>query len=157
SSLQEIVDKHGPMTPLRAAHYIRQAAFGLQHAFEVGLIHRDIKPGNLLLDRQGLVKILDMGLVRFFRENEKKKAKADKRMVGTTDYLAPEQVVDSDEVDIRADIYGLGATFYFLLTGKTPFEDQAIAHQKLISHLARSPKAIRDYRSDVPGDLEALV
>ena len=83
-----------------------------------------------------------MGLVRFFRENEKKKAKAEKRMVGTTDYLAPEQVVDSDEVDIRADIYGLGATFYFLLTGKTPFEDQSIAHQKLISHLARSPKPI---------------
>src|SRR5262245_24720278 len=111
ASLQEIVDKHGPMTPLRAAHYVRQAANGLQHAFEVGLIHRDIKPGNLLLDRQGVVKILDMGLVRFFRDNEKKKAKPDKRMVGTTDYLAPEQVVDSDDVDIRADIYGLGATF----------------------------------------------
>ncbi|HMC66994.1 MAG TPA: hypothetical protein VKI65_18800, partial [Gemmataceae bacterium] len=90
-----------------------------------------------------------------FRDNEKKKP--DKRMVGTTDYLAPEQVVDSDEVDIRADIYGLGATFYFLLTGKTPFEDQSIAHQKLISHLARSAKPIRDFRSDVPEELEAIV
>jgi serine/threonine protein kinase len=126
TSLQEIVGKHGTMDIFRAAHYVRQAALGLQHAFEIGFVHRDIKPANLLLDRQGTVKILDMGLAHFVPEEQRKVVKdksKERRIVGTDDYLAPEQIVNSDAVDIRADIYGLGATLYFLLTGNAPFQD----------------------------------
>ena len=114
ASLQEIVKKSGPLDVLRACHYIRQAAVGLQHAHEAGLVHRDIKPGNILVDRTGTVKILDMGLARFFHDEEDMLTKKyDENVLGTADYLAPEQALDSHGVDIRADIYSLGATFYF--------------------------------------------
>ncbi len=160
TSLHEIVSKHGPMDILRAAHYIRQAAVGLQHAYELGLVHRDIKPGNLLLNRQGTIKILDLGLACFSRSHPKEAANdkdTDKRMVGTDDFLAPEQIVNSDDVDIRADIYGLGATFYFLLTSKAPFHDVSVDHHKLMGHLLRHPKPVRSLRADVPEALEAVI
>src|SRR5215471_17957199 len=114
TSLQEIIKKHGPMDITRAAHYIRQAAIGLQHAHIEGLVHRDIKPGNILVDRSGIVKVLDMGLARFFHdEDDVLTRKFEENVLGTADYLAPEQALDSHAVDIRADIYSLGATFYF--------------------------------------------
>jgi serine/threonine protein kinase len=159
SSLQEIVKKGGkPLDPIRAAHYIRQAAHGLQHAFQSGnLVHRDIKPGNILVDRQGLVKVLDMGLARFFNDELDQITKQyDENVLGTADYLAPEQALDSHSVDIRADIYGLGATFYFCLTGRTPFNEGTVA-QKLIWHQTRQPKAIREFRKDVPEGLLAII
>jgi serine/threonine protein kinase len=160
SSFHEIVTQHGPMDVVRAAHYIRQAAEGLQHAYEIGMVHRDIKPANILLSRQGVVKILDMGLACFSRNNRPEWANGsndDRRMVGTDDYLAPEQIVNSDDVDIRADIYSLGATFYFLLTGKPPFHEAAHESHKLIWHLTRRPKPIRSLRADVPEGLEAVI
>jgi serine/threonine protein kinase len=160
TSLQEIVGRHGTMDIFRAAHYVRQAALGLQHAFEIGFVHRDIKPANLLLDRQGTVKILDMGLAHFVPEEQRKVVKdksKERRIVGTDDYLAPEQIVNSDAVDIRADIYGLGATLYFLLTGNAPFQDVAVDHQKLIRHLTRNPKPVRELRPEVPEGLAAVV
>src|SRR5205807_7384121 len=116
ASLQDIVVKHGPLDVVRATDYIGQAAWGLQHAHEAGLVHRDIKPGNLLVDRQGTVKVLDLGLARFFHEDDGLSKKYDETVLGTADYLAPEQVING-QVDIRADIYSLGATFYYLLTG----------------------------------------
>jgi serine/threonine protein kinase len=159
ASLQEIVTKHGSLDVLRAAHYIRQAALGLQHAHEVGLVHRDIKPGNLLLSRQGLVKILDLGLARLFRDShlEGQSAGSETRMVGTEDYLAPEQIVDSDRVDIRADIYSLGATFYFLLTGSAPFDDVKPDLHKLIRHVTRRPRPIVELRPETPQGLADIV
>src|SRR5262249_10146677 len=123
-SLHELVTKHGPLEPPRAAHYIRQVAVGLEHVHHgAGLVHRDIKPGNILIDRTGTVKILDMGLARFIHDHtDPLTSKYDEKAVlGTADYLAPEQAMSSHDVDIRADIYSLGATFYFLLTGKPPF------------------------------------
>ncbi|MCS6852330.1 MAG: protein kinase [Gemmataceae bacterium] len=157
SSLQDIVKKFGPLTPLRAAHYIRQAANGLQHAHQAGLVHRDIKPGNLLVDRNGVVKILDMGLARFFRdEQDALTKKYDENVLGTADYLAPEQAIDSHAVDIRADIYSLGATFYFTLTGSPPFAEGTVA-QKLIWHQTRQPKPIRSLRPEVPEGLAAII
>lgn len=152
SILLDIVRSHGPMSALRAAHYIRQAASGLQHAHEAGLIHRDVKPGNLLLDRRGTVKILDMGLARFADDEEDVLTKG---ILGTADYLAPEQTQDSHRVDIRADIYSLGCTFFFLLTGSAPFEGTVA--QKLIAHQTKLPKSIRSLRPEVPEGLEAVV
>src|SRR5437870_993266 len=116
SNLHDFVRRNGTLGCERAAHYIRQAAIGLQHAHEAGLVHRDIKPGNLLLDRQGAVKILDMGLARFFHEDSGEYVEEYESgyVIGTADYLAPEQVMDS-QVDIRADIYSLGGTLYYLL------------------------------------------
>jgi serine/threonine protein kinase len=153
ASLQEIVKKTGPMEVLRAAHYARQAAIGLQHAHEAGLVHRDIKPGNLLVARDGTVKILDMGLARFFHDEEDMLTKKyDESVLGTADYLAPEQAIDSHGVDIRADIYSLGATVYFILTGQPPFSEGTVA-QKLIWHQTRQPKPVTAYRQDIPADL----
>jgi serine/threonine protein kinase len=158
ASLQEIVKKTGPMDVLRACHYIRQAALGLQHAHDTaGIVHRDIKPSNILVDRNGIVKVLDMGLARFFYDEEDDLTKKhDENVLGTADYLAPEQALDSHAADIRADIYSLGATFYFCLTGRTPFADGSVA-QKLIWHQTRQPKPIRQLRPGVPEGVIALV
>ena len=153
-NLHDFIRRNGTLDPARAAHYLRQAALGLQHAHEAGLVHRDIKPGNLLLDRQGIVKILDMGLARFFHEDSPAFIKEYEvgYIIGTGDYIAPEQIVDS-RVDIRADIYSLGGTMYYLLTGKSPFQEGTNA-QKIIWHQVRHPKSLRAMRPDVP---EALV
>jgi serine/threonine protein kinase len=155
SSLQEIVSNHGPLDPTRAAHYVAQAALGLQHAHEAGLVHRDIKPANLILDRQGTVKLLDLGLARFFHDDDRLSKKYDETVLGTSDYLAPEQTMGSD-VDIRADVYSLGATFYFCLTGQTLF-GEGTAAQKLIWHTTRQPRSIRALRPEVPEELADLV
>jgi serine/threonine protein kinase len=158
SSLQEIVKRTGPMDVLRAIHYIRQSALGLQHAHDTaGLVHRDIKPGNILVDRNGIVKILDMGLARFFNdEDDVLTRKYDETVLGTADYLSPEQAVDSHNADIRADIYSLGGTFYYCLTGKPPFPEGTIA-QKLIWHQMRNPRPIEEFRSDVPEPILGIV
>jgi serine/threonine protein kinase len=158
TNLQEIVKRHGPMDSVRVAHYMRQSAAGLQHAFQTaGVVHRDIKPGNVLIDRNGVVKVLDMGLARFFHDEEDVLTKKyDENVLGTADYLAPEQALDSHGVDIRADIYSLGATFYFCLTGNTPFTEGTVA-QKLIWHQTRQPKRIQLIRPEVPDGLAAIV
>ncbi len=158
ANLQEIVKRSGPMDIGRACHYVRQAALGLEHAHQqANLVHRDIKPGNILVDRSGVVKILDMGLARFFDdEDDILTKKYDENMLGTADYLAPEQALDSHSVDIRADIYSLGATFFFMLTGKTPFGEGTVA-QKLIWHQTRQPKALAEFRTDVPAALQDIL
>ncbi len=157
ASLQDIVKKAGPLDIHRACHYIHQSALGLEHASQAGLIHRDIKPGNILVDRTGVVKILDMGLARFFNdEDDMLTKKFDENVLGTADYLAPEQAIDSHEVDIRADIYSLGATFYFILTGRTAFGEGTVA-QKLLWHQNRQPKPVTEFRPEVPADLAAII
>jgi eukaryotic-like serine/threonine-protein kinase len=157
-SLEGIVQKYGPMDTSRAAAYIRQAAIGLQHVHQAGLIHRDIKPGNLLLDRQGTVKILDMGLVRFFHDHKDTLTQQydPSTILGTADYLSPEQALNSHDVDTRTDIYSLGATFYFLLAGRPPFEGTTVRH-KLLSHLTKEPTRLGALRPEVPEGLAAIV
>ncbi len=156
SNLQDIVRRHGPLDPIRAAHYIAQAALGLQHAHEHGLVHRDVKPGNLLVDRQGTVKVLDLGLARFFHDQDDNLSKRyDETVLGTADYLSPEQALDSS-VDIRADIYSLGATFYYCLTGQTLF-GPGTAAQKLIWHQVKAPAPLREIRPEVPEELAELI
>jgi serine/threonine protein kinase len=160
-SLQEIVARYAlekkQFDPVRAAHYIAQAAVGMQHAHELGMVHRDIKPGNLLLDRTGVIKVLDMGLARFFnKQQDSVTEKYDEKCVlGTADYLAPEQAV-SNVVDVRADIYSLGGTLYFMLTGQTPFPEGTIA-AKLVAHQTREPRTVESFRSDVPPGILAVL
>jgi hypothetical protein len=157
TNLQDLIKRFGPLDVLRACHYIYGAAVGLQHAHEIGLVHRDIKPGNILLDRSGVIKILDMGLARFFHdESDELTKKYDENILGTADYLSPEQAEDSHAVDIRTDIYSLGATFYFLLTGSQPFPEGSIP-QKLIWHRNRDPRPIQSLRPEVPEGVVAIV
>ncbi len=157
-SLTSLVRQKGALPYSQACHYIRQAALGLQHAFEIGVIHRDIKPENLLITREGAVKILDMGLVLFHGKNDDElTARFEKgSILGTADYLSPEQAIDSHKVDIRSDIYSLGATFYLALTGRTLFGEGSIA-QKLLWHQVRPVTPLRQHRPDVPEELEAVV
>ena len=156
-SVQELVARHGPLDPSRAANYVAQAAHGLHHAHRLGMVHRDIKPGNLLLERTGMIKILDMGLARFFDQtNDNLTERFDNNCVlGTADYLAPEQATSS-VVDIRADIYALGGTLYYMLTGQTPFPDGTIAH-KLLCHQTQEPKPVTQFRKDIPKGIVTLL
>ena len=156
-SLQELIAKKGTLDPKEAADFIRQAAEGLEHAHAAGLVHRDIKPGNLLVDKSGVVKLLDLGLARFFNDEENSlTVEHDEKVLGTADYLAPEQAVDSHTVDHRADLYALGCTLYFLLSGEPPFNEGSLA-QRLIAHQTKEPKPLTAHRDDIPESLVALV
>lgn len=154
--LQVIVDQDGLPDYDKAADYIAQAARGLQHAHDSGLIHRDIKPANLLVDENGVIKILDMGLALFSDEERASLTLAhNENVLGTADYLAPEQALNSHDVDARVDTYGLGCTLYFLLTGHPPFCEGTVA-QRLAMHQKKMPQDIRKERSDCPTALCAI-
>jgi serine/threonine protein kinase len=156
-NLHSIIERFGPMEIGRAVNCVLQAADGLQHAHEGGLIHRDIKPGNLLLDRSGTVKILDLGLARFFDDEGQLTRRRDvNNVLGTADYVAPEQAINSSAVDIRGDIYSLGVTFYFLLTGKSPYKDGSVS-QKLMWHQISAPIPVTQFRPEVPKKLMAVL
>ena len=151
--LQRIVKEDGPLSCVAAAEYIRQAAEGLAHAHQAGLIHRDVKPANLLVDQKNVVKVLDLGLARFTDENKASLTVAfDENVLGTADYLAPEQALNSHGVDARADIYGLGCSLYFLLTGHPPFPGGTLP-QRLMMHQKQPPPSIHVDRPDAPHDL----
>jgi serine/threonine protein kinase len=152
--LQNLVKEQGPLDYDQAANYIRQAAEGLAYAHEAGLIHRDIKPANLLVDGRGIVKLLDLGLARFVDDKAPSLTIAhDENVLGTADYLAPEQAVDSHGVDSRADIYSLGCTLYYLLTGHPPFPTGTLP-QRIHAHQTKLPASIYEDRHDAP---QALV
>lgn len=149
--------------PLGAAcEVIRQAACGLQHAYENGLIHRDIKPGNLMITRDGTVKILDLGLGKFQGESRPNDADASLTQVGsvmgTIDYMAPEQWDDAGKVDIRADIYSLGCSFYYLLAAKPPFSDDLYdsTRKKLMAHIVGPIPLLSDEFPGIPSKLEKV-
>jgi hypothetical protein len=157
------------MPVLQACEYIRQSALGLQHAHERGLVHRDIKPHNLIMSlREGLVKVADLGLARLPRAvNHEATAvltgngtgtltPENAVLIGTVDYLAPEQALEFGQADIRADIYSLGCTFHYLLTGQPPFPGGTLA-QKVVKHLQQSPPAIEQFRSDLPPGLASVL
>ena len=160
TNLHDIVTRHGPLSPVRAAEYIRQAALGLQHAHDVGLVHRDIKPGNLLLDRSGTLKLLDLGLARFTHDPDRNQGITDKYdkhiVVGTADFMAPEQAFEMSAVDIRSDIYGLGCTLYFLLTGRVPFPDRSVP-EKMYAHKTRAPAPISELCPRLPTHLAEVL
>jgi tRNA A-37 threonylcarbamoyl transferase component Bud32 len=161
TDLARLVAKSGPLPVAQATEYVRQAALDLQHAFERGLVHRDIKPQNLLVTADGrMVKILDMGLARLDHSTADAERSStmtqEGAIMGTPDYIAPEQAMGSHDVDIRADVYSLGCTFYQLLTGQVPFPGGTLM-QKLDGHRFHEPKPVEELRPDVPPAAAAVV
>ena len=148
--LHQLVAEGNPLAFDTAADYIAQAANGLQHAHEMGLIHRDIKPANLLLDKHQTVKLLDLGLAKVANDEETSLTLAnEENVLGTADYLAPEQALNSHEADELSDIYGLGCTLYYLLTGRPPFPEGTIS-ERLLKHQVEKPESILASRPDAP-------
>jgi formylglycine-generating enzyme required for sulfatase activity/tRNA A-37 threonylcarbamoyl transferase component Bud32 len=160
--LAKLVKKNGPLPVQQACEYIRQAALGLQHAHEKGMVHRDIKPANLILtDRGKTVKILDMGLARLDHpgaddDDKSSTMTQEGTVMGTPDYIAPEQALDTHTVDIRADLYSLGCAFYYLLTGRVPFPGGTLI-QKINKHQFEEPMPIEKVRPEVPPEVAKVV
>lgn len=154
--LEALVARGGPLDFVVAADFIAQAAAGLDYAHRAGLVHRDIKPANLLVDQQGVVKILDMGLAKFAGARAATAALVNEEQVlGTADYVAPEQTVNSNTVDCRADVYSLGCTLYFLLSGHPPFPF-GNALQRMAAHQRNTPPSISLGRPETPAALVAI-
>jgi serine/threonine-protein kinase len=171
-NLDQLVREQGPLSVGLACDYIRQVASGLQCAHLRGMLHRDIKPANILVqwhglngeNAPGLVKIGDFGLARLGKQpgahglgpTSGTIATRDNAVMGTPDYLSPEQARDLHKTDIRSDLYSLGCTFYFLLTGEVPFPG-GNAMDKLIRHATEAPAPIPMLRADVPAAVLAIV
>jgi eukaryotic-like serine/threonine-protein kinase len=147
----------GGIPPSLAVGYIAQAAAGLQHAHEKGFVHRDIKPANLILATDGTVKLLDLGLARSLTSAADRLTEMlDKgAIVGTADYIAPEQAIGDGEIDVRADIYSLGATFFALVTGKPPFKGNT--SQKLAQHQLKPAPDLATQDRTFPPELAQVV
>jgi serine/threonine protein kinase/Tol biopolymer transport system component len=171
TDLGKLVKQGGPMPVMQACEYIRQAALGLQHAHERGLVHRDIKPHNLIMSvRDGLIKVADLGLGRLPRGMTDETTLAstgamkstgtltpeNASLIGTADYLAPEQALDFHQADIRADIYSLGCTVYYLLTGQAPFAGGTLA-QTVARHMNAEPPLVEQRRNDLVPGLSAVL
>lgn len=170
--LAKLVDSHGPLPVADACEIIRQTAVGLQHAHQQGLVHRDIKPSNIMLARPDaeagnegssstttMVKLLDLGLARLHADDAPGELTTDGAVMGTIDYMAPEQATDSHTVDIRADIYSLGCTLYKLLRGQGPFAGAKFSSYgaKIVAHATRQPEPLSAFRPDIPPELAAVV
>ncbi len=165
TTLARLVEQEGPLSVAQACDYVRQAALGLQRAFEHGMIHRDIKPHNLMRTPEGVVKILDFGLARLMSETSPALSSPGRdafsegaspasltqmgMVMGTADYMAPEQADNAHAADICADIYSLGCTLYYLLSGQAPFPEGTVL-DKLRAHRTRKPRPLSDFRKDVP-------
>lgn len=158
--LSQLVKQRGPLPIINAAYYAHQAALGLQHAHEHEMVHRDIKPGNLILSVQAkrhLIKILDFGLAKATSEKlSSSELTGSGQMLGTPDYMAPERSLDAQKADIRADIYSLGCMLYYMLGGRPPFEGASM-YAVLSAHHSNTARLLSDVRSDVPAALAAVV
>jgi len=159
-NLSDLVRKSGMLEVEKSLDYVLQAANGLQYAHARGVIHRDVKPSNLMLDAQGTVKILDMGLARLRREVDPEISNAASltesgQAIGTLDYMSPEQSLDSQQADERSDIYSLGCTLHYLLTGRPVYDGSTITERILARHEAPIP-SLRDVRQDVAPRLDRV-
>jgi len=163
--LLRLIEQHGPLSVEQALDYLRQAALGLHHIHEHGLVHRDIKPSNILLAKasgavaRNVIKILDLGLARLQRPidgDTTGNVTSPVVTMGTLDYMAPEQALDFHAVDCRADIYGLGCTFYFALEGRPPFPDGTVT-QKLMRHQQTEPQPLRRAPANLAGVIRKMM
>jgi len=160
TDLSELIRQRGKLSVLHACNYVMQAAQGLQHALEKGMVHRDIKPHNLMRTPKGTIKILDFGLARFASQQsaqvEDGGLTGDGTTLGTPDYIAPEQARDSRRADIRADIYSLGCTLYYLLAGQPPYPSGS-AIEKVVAHFEKDPVPLSELRQDIPPELIRII
>jgi serine/threonine-protein kinase len=158
-TLEELVQRHGPLPPGRAIFLLLQACGALQEAHQVGLIHRDVKPANLFLCRRGeladFVKVLDFGLVRDVKGAEPPTQSTVNLVVGTPLYMSPEAILEPERVDAATDIYALGGVAYFLLTGRPPFPGKTVL--EVCAHHLHSVPAPPSTHVPVPADLERVV
>ena len=160
-SLEQLVKRHGPLPPGRVVHLLRQACGALSEAHSVGLIHRDIKPGNIMVCSRGgihdVAKLLDFGLVSVRSGSEGgEKLTREGAIAGTPAYMSPEQASGREGLDARSDIYSLGCVAYFLLTGQPPFAGRPAAHV-VAAHVYEPPALPTTLRPDVPAELESVV
>ena len=144
---------NGPLSPVRACQIIFQIASALEEAHLHNLVHRDIKPSNILLTAADQAKLLDFGLAMHFRSRMTEPG----AVLGTVDFMAPEQARDSSSVDVRADIYSLGATFFWCLTGQMPFPAHETLLQDVVARMTQTPPSIRTLRPDLTPELDAVV
>ncbi len=156
-NIRDLVARDGPLSIDDAVYYTRQVAEALQHALERDVVHRDIKPSNLLVTSNGHVKLVDMGLARSTSQD---RSSADMTAsgvtLGTFDYISPEQARDPRDADVRSDLYSLGCTLYFMLTGEPPFPE-GTALQKLLSHGSQPPPDPRRFRPELGDELIAII
>lgn len=150
------VKETGPLSFVEAVDFTIQALTGLNHAHENGLVHRDVKPANLLVTPDGTVKVLDLGLALFREEDSSLTVIHNEKVLGTADYLSPEQAVDSHNVDRRADIYSTGCSLYYMLTGRPPFPDGTLA-QRIARHQSIAPESVGKLRPETPRELVAII
>lgn len=159
--LAKLVRKNGPFSVAKAVDYIAQTARGLEHAHGMGIIHRDIKPANLLLDKKGVVKILDMGLARMESTEPEAEHTVSQELtqagmvMGTIAYLAPEQALDTRHADARSDMYSLGCTLFYLLTGNVPYHEDTMM-KTIMAHREGAIPSLCDARQGVPAELDAI-
>ena len=159
-NLSDLVRRVGPLSIPDACEIARQVATALAYIDSAGFVHRDIKPSNVMLSRGGEVKVLDLGLARLCNDDSVQPEQTGTgQTVGTADYVSPEQVCDSRNVDIRADIYSLGCTLYKLLTGRAPFAgaEHLTAFSKMNAHVSEPAPSLLEARPDTPGELARLV
>jgi len=156
--LAALVHGRGALPYAQACDIARQVAVALEHLHSSGLVHRDIKPSNILLSYAGQVKLADLGLAGWHvSEKVEPSPGGSQRAVGTIDYMAPEQADASSAPDIRADLYSLGCTLYFLLTGRPPFGEMKSVTKKLKAHAEAPPRPLQSFRDDLPGPVVAIV
>jgi len=153
-NLANLVNRQGPLPVVDAIACILQAARGLSYSHSKSMIHRDVKPSNLLLGADGVVKVSDLGLARVLLDAEDEGSTHTGSLMGTFDYMAPEQALNVKKADERADIYGLGCTLYFLLTGTQPFGSDSV-FETLIAHREQPTPSLRHVRSNVPRSLDS--
>ena len=152
-NVRDLVAARGPLSIEDTLRYSVQVAEALQHAALRDVVHRDIKPSNLIVTPDGRVKLVDMGLARLHQvESPSEDLTASGMTLGTFDYISPEQARDPRSADTRSDLYSLGCTIYFMLTGRPPFPEGTVL-QKLLSHSGDQPADVRQFRPELPDEL----